>query len=129
MKMRFGACAATLALSVTSGCGTVNSLTERQSPTYPMSTHSEPRTPYGGVAYDFDVAPWLCVAGPVGVLACAGYLALDLPLSATADTVTLPYVLYIRANEKRTGKPERQDRVQPSADAVTPTAASQPTSP
>ncbi len=128
MKMRLGVCAAALALSAASGCGTVMNLTEDQSPTYPMSSSSKPRSPYGGVGYDLDLAAWSTLGGPVGWVECAGLLA-DTPLSAAADTITLPYVLYLRANDKGTGRPEQQDGKQPSAGAVTPTAASRPTSP
>ena len=103
-------------------------LTEDRSPTYPLSTSSKPRSPYGGVGYDLDVGPWLLLAGPLGWVGCAGLLA-DTPLSAVADTLTLPYVLYVRAHDKQAGKPEKQDREQPAATAMTPAAASQPVLP
>lgn len=128
MKKMVAACAAAVALSAASGCGTFMNLTEKQSPTAGMSTSSKPKSPYGGVGYDLDVGQWLLLAGPLGWAGSAILIA-DTPLSAVADTLTLPYVLYIRANEKRTGRPERQVRVQPSADAVTPISASQPTTP
>jgi hypothetical protein len=49
------ACLAALVLAALSGCGTVMNLTEEKSPTEGMSTSSKPRSPYGGVGYDFDM--------------------------------------------------------------------------
>jgi uncharacterized protein YceK len=124
----FVACAATLVLSAASGCGTVMNLTEERSPTEPMSTSSKPRSPYGGVGYDLDVGSWSLLAGPIGWVECA-CLVVDTPLSAVADTLTLPYVLYARAQEKKAEKVDKQDREHPSAGTVIPTSASGPALP
>ncbi len=119
MKKRLAACAAAAALSAASGCGTVMNLTEKQSPTAGMSTSSKPRSPYGGVGYDLDMSQWLLLAGPIG-WAGSAFLIADTPLSAVADTVTLPYVLKARDQERQTEKANIQDREHPPAEPVTP---------
>ena len=63
-----------------------------------MSTSSKPRSPYGGVGYDFDVGQWLLLAGPLGWVESA-CLTADIPLSFVGDTLTLPYVLYLNAHK------------------------------
>jgi uncharacterized protein YceK len=94
------ACVAAVLLEALSGCGTVMNLTEEQSPTYGMSTSSKPRSPYGGVGYDLDLSQWLLLAGPRGLAESACLIA-DVPLSLAGDTLTLPYVLYLRAHKDK----------------------------
>jgi uncharacterized protein YceK len=100
------ACLAGLSLCVLSGCGTYCVTVNRaMAPDQPVDHlyggvyadavvarngfrgETNPTSPYRGFAFR-------CIGGVVGVCAI-----LDLPLSAVADTLTLPYVLYVKARQ------------------------------
>jgi uncharacterized protein YceK len=84
-----------LAASGLAGCGTIRNLQDQQEP-------------YGGVKIDNEVGVQYRERRPKegehDIVNAALWAAtvVDLPLSAVADTVTLPYVLHVQS-EKRKG--------------------------
>jgi len=111
-KLAFGFA---LLLSMQAGCGTVQNVRsqEAQLPQtlltagWPSMGGTTVPKPYGGVAIDLECArhvewpprvhgwgPGLLVLSAAGDAVLLGALAVDLPLSAVADTLTLPWIKF-----------------------------------
>jgi uncharacterized protein YceK len=101
MARRLAACALVAGLTTLAGCGTLLNLPEE--PAYFCLGAGPTRQAYGGVRLDAALASG-CLVGAFGegrpefgrggsLLLGAYALCVVLPLSAVADTVTLPYVL------------------------------------
>jgi len=100
-KNVLAACAAALALGALSGCGTVENV------------HRDNPLVYGGVREMGALGCQFCFRNdstpehPDRILGgfefCIGsyFLLIDTPLSAIGDTLTLPYVLYLKAQRDR----------------------------
>jgi uncharacterized protein YceK len=91
------ACLAVLIPSLLSGCGTMDNMI---GPFLILGGRAvPPQSPYGGVQLDVaDIAE--CNGEAYQIL--GAFLALaDLPFSAVADTVTLPYALRATADRNR----------------------------
>jgi uncharacterized protein YceK len=101
--MTRSACVA-LALSLT-GCGTAANLTFPEKVMIPGPPRMEV---YGGVGNDVRwIKDLAATRGPIALLLAAG-LVLDLPLSAVADTLTLPVTLGVKVDRAYTTEPADQ---------------------
>ena len=103
------ACAAALALCVRSGCGTMINLTGRGEGPKPYGgveivAKSGVAFSVGSVGEDNTVRFFPALVGvPLGMY----LLLVETPLSAVGDTLTLPYVLYLKAQKDQpTGPPD-----------------------
>src|SRR5947199_10714840 len=124
-KRNAAACFVALAGIAASGCGTTINVAMQ-----PGGMSVPPV--YGGVQTDTRAAAWLFTGGPFaegknaltrGIMDVGGVCAaLDLPLSAVADTLTLPYTLWLQFGP-HDGANDKQE-----SSAVTPTAVPRPTS-
>lgn len=138
--MRFAVCGSAMILGAVIGCGTLENVTggPRDLDGFPLPGQGV--RAYGGVRVYLDQiarswhnAPSLqddpkgggpVVAG-MEALVAACILAIDLPLTAIGDTLTLPYTLPVEEEHRRLDRPSKNL----DAPTVTPTAASQPTLP
>ena len=82
-----------LLLLAASGCGTIRNLCADPE-VFPRSDN--PQSAYGGVRLDANTAAASTTLGWTDSPLLAFFWTLDLPLSAIGDTLTLPYILYIK---------------------------------
>lgn len=76
------------------GCGTMMNLAEKHYTYYPFTRYanSEPKRIYGGVRIDAEQG-WDHIADGFDPFIGAYQLAVDLPISAVTDTLTLPITI------------------------------------
>jgi uncharacterized protein YceK len=112
MRWLFSALLASAALWVICGCGTLLDAVVRDS----KEGHASNPSVYGGVQFDahaLSATPELFRApdqGPMLAALCVAFWVVDLPISAIADTLALPFSLsaaYARpSNSEPAGSPQ-----------------------
>jgi uncharacterized protein YceK len=91
----------TLSLTLT-GCGTVGNLSGPEN----LMTPGPPQLEvYGGVANDVRWIKNLNETGGINTRLMAAALVLDVPLSAVADTITLPVTMWATVDRAYTSEP------------------------